>query len=155
LGTAAADEEAAFVLLSEAFTTDQQHLEHAEGFAKSPLARKRLELKVQPAFALSKAQGPDERKVIFEQYGSSTADEDLKDCKRLWYGPRIQILQPGSGQHVKESSPFPLWDGAEDKEFDTGLRFNTPAGRQALYLRMREMRLETGMETPKKRLRAE
>ena len=41
------------------------------------------------------------------------------------------------------------------KGVDTGLRFNSPAGRQALYLGMRDMRLETGMEAPNKRLRVE
>ena len=96
-----------------------------------------------------------ERKPSYDHYGSSTADEDLEGCDSLWYGPRIQIVQPGSGQHVKESSTFPLWHGDEDKEFDKGLRFNSPAGRQALHLRMREIRLETGMEAPSKRLRAE
>ena len=152
-GTTAADEESAFVLFSEAFCSDKQHLEHAEGFAESLLAKVRVELQVQPAFALSKAQGPDERKGIFEQYGSTTEDKHLKDCERLWYGPRIQVLQPGSGQHVKESSPFPLWDGDEEKEWDTGLRFKSPAGTRALHLRMREMRLESGMEAPNKRQR--
>ena len=117
------------------------------------MAKVRVELQVQPAFALSKAQGPDERKGIFEQYGSTTEDKHLKDCERLWYGPRIQVLQPGSGQHVKESSPFPLWDGDEEKEWDTGLRFNSPAGTEALLLRMRETMLESGMEAPNKRQR--
>ena len=78
-GNTAADEESAFVLLSEAFSSDMQHHQHVAGFAESLLAKARVELQVQPAFALSKAQGPDERKGIFEQYGSTTEDKHLKD----------------------------------------------------------------------------
>ena len=155
LGTTKADKETAFVLLSEAFHSDQQHLDHAAVFATSLLAKARVELEVQPAFALSNAKGPAERRVIFEQYGSTTEDKHLKDCERLWYGPRIQNLQPGSGHHVKESSPFPIWKKDAEKEWATRLSFNTREGKEPLYLRVREVMPQAVMEAANKRRRVE
>ena len=49
LGTTKVDKEAAFLLLSEAFNADQQHLDHAALFATSLLAEARVELQVQPS----------------------------------------------------------------------------------------------------------
>ena len=155
LGTTKADKEAAFLLLSEAFNSDQQHLDHAARFATSLLAEARVELQVQPAFALSTAKGPAERTVIFEQYGSTTEDKHLKDCERLWYGPRLLILEPGRGRHVRESSPFPIWDKDAAKEWATGLSFNTRVGKQPLYLLMLEVMPETVMEATNKRKRVD
>jgi hypothetical protein len=123
VGTTDADEDTAFVLLWEHFNADEQHHVHAKDFASSPLAKARLALAVQPAYALSMMAEPDERGAILLKYGSSTTDTHLKDCQRHWLGPRLHVVEPGSGKHVRESSPFPFWGGDPSAVWETGLIF--------------------------------